>query len=117
MASDRLTVSSETQPTPDNNPVLPVVVPVRADGAATPGGFLLAELKLGPLPVVWTEEQLPIGSSVVLLDERDGRGEPVVDLYVRHGRWFLGAHPAEERAELSDLAGVPVQAARAEPVS
>ncbi|HZS00192.1 MAG TPA: response regulator [Chloroflexota bacterium] len=73
MASDRLTVSSEVQPSPDNNPVLPVVVGVRPDGATDPSGFLLADLKLGPLPVVWTEEQLPAGSSVVLLDKRDGR--------------------------------------------
>jgi PAS domain S-box-containing protein len=73
LATGRLTVVSDPQPSPDNNPTLPLVVPVQPEGAAGPIGYLLAELKLGPLPVVWTEEQLPVGSSVVLLDGQDGR--------------------------------------------
>jgi PAS domain S-box-containing protein len=72
IATDRLSVSGEPQASPDNNPVLPLIVPVKADGGDSPQGYLWAELKLGPLPVVWTEEQLPSGSSVVLLDRRDG---------------------------------------------
>jgi PAS domain S-box-containing protein len=73
IATDRLAVSSQPRPAPDNNPVLLLVVPVTAEGGTGAQGYLLAELKLGPLPVVWTEEQLPVGSSVVLLDRSDGR--------------------------------------------
>ncbi|HLH21544.1 MAG TPA: response regulator [Chloroflexota bacterium] len=73
MAGAPLTVSNQPQASPDNNPVLPILLPVKAEGAAETQGYLLAELKLGPLPVVWTDGPLPVGSTVVLLDSRDGR--------------------------------------------
>ncbi len=72
-ARGQLVVAAGTPLGPDLNPVLPVAVPLQEEGGSGRAGYLLVELKLGPLPVVWTDEQLPPGSTVVLIDRRDGR--------------------------------------------
>src|SRR3954468_2471131 len=54
-------------------PLLPVATAVRDESPAGRMGYLIADLKLGPLPVVWTAMPLPAGSRMVLVDTREGQ--------------------------------------------
>ena len=49
-----------------------MAVPLREAGPASRTGVLLAEVKLGPLPVLRTGS-LPLGSRILLMDNDDGR--------------------------------------------
>lgn len=53
--------------------ILAVAVPMRPAEAAPPAGFLAAGLNVERLPEVWQELPLPRGTSVLLVDTREGR--------------------------------------------
>jgi hypothetical protein len=57
VARRQLTVGLQPNQASDLNPILPLVLPVREEGGAGRSGFLIVELRLGPLPVVWVDEQ------------------------------------------------------------
>src|SRR2546423_1100610 len=74
VATGRLTVAARAQrAVSDGNPILPVAIAVREEAPAGRVGYLIADLKLGPLPVVWTSMPLPAGSRMVLVDTREGQ--------------------------------------------
>jgi PAS domain S-box-containing protein len=74
VTTGQLAVTGEAYPAlSDGNPVLPVAIPVKEEDPPFRAGFLIAELKLGPLPVIWTDLPLPPGSSVVVVDTRQSR--------------------------------------------
>src|SRR3954468_19776342 len=63
VTTGRLTVTGETaRAATDGNPILPVAIAVQEAGPQARSGYLIADLKLGPLPVVQTTTPLPVGS-------------------------------------------------------
>jgi hypothetical protein len=60
VATGKLTVTGEAQrAASDGNPILPMAIVVKEEGPSERSGYLIADLKLGPLPVVWTGMPLP----------------------------------------------------------
>jgi PAS domain S-box-containing protein len=73
-ASDQVTVAGDAPgPAGAATNRLSVAVPLREAGPASRSGVLLAEVKLGPLPVLRTGVPLPTGSRILLMDNDDGR--------------------------------------------
>jgi signal transduction histidine kinase/CheY-like chemotaxis protein len=74
VTTGQLTVTGETaRAATDGNPILPVALAVQEAGSQARSGYLIADLKLGPLPVVQTIMPLPVGSRMVLADRRENR--------------------------------------------
>jgi len=73
VASGRLAVSDEVLVgLSSGRQVVPVALPVREQGPAGRGGYLIASLSLEQLPRLWAGIDLPAGSRVMLVDTREG---------------------------------------------
>src|SRR5215212_5984963 len=72
VTTGQLTVTGETaRAATDGNPILPVALAVQEAGPQARSGYLIADLKLGPLPVIQTTVPLSVGSRMVLVDLRE----------------------------------------------
>jgi PAS domain S-box-containing protein len=54
-------------------PVLPMAIPVHDETNPDRTGFVVASLKMERLPEIWAKVPLPAGSTVMLVDRREGR--------------------------------------------
>jgi diguanylate cyclase (GGDEF)-like protein len=74
VATGRLAVTTEPVTSLSNGvTTLPIAVPVQEPASGTRTGFLIVALKVARLPAIWDTLDLPAGSSVMLVDLRDGR--------------------------------------------
>jgi signal transduction histidine kinase/DNA-binding response OmpR family regulator/HPt (histidine-containing phosphotransfer) domain-containing protein len=72
VTTGQFTVTGETaRAATDGNPILPVAIAVQEAGPQARSGYLIADLKLGPLPMVQTSMPLLVGSRMVLVDLRE----------------------------------------------
>jgi signal transduction histidine kinase/DNA-binding response OmpR family regulator/HPt (histidine-containing phosphotransfer) domain-containing protein len=106
VSTGRLTVTGETErAATDGNPILPVAIAVQEAGPQARSGYLIADLKLGPLPVIQPTMPLPVGSRMVLIDLRENQA------LVGTAVGAMGVHESIPPAQLEQLVirGAPLQ--------